>query len=626
MIVPMKEVVLVAPRSDRDVTLDRLQDAGVLHVAEGALGDDAEADELRERIKHARHAIGVLAHVPADVPTDVPTDAPAGGPGGAGDAEPAAEVEPASGRGAARDERDAARLVEEVERLASDLHDLHTTEVELERERERLAPFGAFDPGDLHALRADGVGVRLAHPTVRTPLPEVAGATWIELSASRRRRAMALVGPVAAVDAAEVPGEVAWPEQAPDRLRERIRHVHAALARTRTRLASLASEREVLERWLRTSRDALRIEEVRAGMPTVGAVVLLRGYVPEDDVERVRSLAAEHGWGVWIRDVEDPAEAPTLIRNPRWLRPIEPLFGFLGVVPAYGHVDISLPFLVFFSLFFAMIVGDAGYGAIFLVLTEVVRRRLRQPPRRVIALLRLLSVATIAWGLLTGNVFGAAALPSALAWARLDWLTVERNVIGLTFAIGAVHLTLAHAWNALRWANSVRALAEVGWVAVTWTMYLLARDLVLGEQVPAAAWPVFGVGLTLIVLFTTPWRYLRRDWFHHAMLPLTLVNDFVDVVSYVRLFAVGAATYAVAGAFNTLAADLGLVGPVGGVATALVLFFGHALNVLLAAMGVLVHGVRLNTLEFAGHLHLSWTGRPYRPLAHEGARPGEGDP
>jgi V/A-type H+-transporting ATPase subunit I len=209
---------------------------------------------------------------------------------------------------------------------------------------------------------------------------------------------------------------------------------------------------------------------------------------------------------------------------------------------------------------------------------------------------------------------------------RLDWLTEERNVIGLTFAIGATHLTLAHLWNAVRYANTLRALAELGWVATTWTMYLLARQLVLGDRFPAAAWPVFGVGVALILAFTTPWRRLRREWFGHAVLPLSLVNNFVDVVSYVRLFAVGAASFAVAGAFNELAAGIGLGGPVGGVLAALVLFFGHALNVLLAAMGVLVHGVRLNTLEFAGHLGLPWTGHDYRPFAHRASGAGEGDP
>ena len=84
------------------------------------------------------------------------------------------------------------------------------------------------------------------------------------------------------------------------------------------------------------------------------------------------------------------------------------------------------------------------------------------------------------------------------------------------------------------------------------------------------------------------------------MFPLTLIGNFVDVVSYVRLFAVGAASLAVASSFNAMALDLGASGPLAGLGAALVLFFGHGLNLLLAMMGVLVHGVRLNTLEFAG--------------------------
>lgn len=612
MIVPMKEVTIVAARRAQAETLDRLQDAGVVHVAEGTIGDDAVADALRARIRAARHAIDVLAHAAPEAVVE-------GREAADRDAPPPAPL-------------DAASVIAEVERLAEQLDDLRSAQAELERERERLAPFGDFDPEALRRLRDRGVGVRLAHPSARHALPDVPRALWIELGATRRRpdagrpRTMALVGPVEAVDAAEVPDEVAWPSEPPARLEHEIDEVARGLERTRARLAALAGERGHVHDWLQRTEAALRAEEVRAGMARVGAVVVLRGFVPFDEVERVRTLAHRHGWGLWVEEVRDPDEAPTLVRNPRWVRPIEPLFAFLGVVPAYGHVDISVPFLVFFGLFFAMIVGDAGYGLLFLALTEWGARRAKAPPRRVVALMRVLSVATIGWGLLSGSVFGIAALPSALAWFRLDWLTVERNVIGLTFAIGAVHLTLAHLWNAVRFANTPRALAELGWVATTWTMVLLARRLVLGDPFPAAAWPVFGVGVALIVAFTTPWRRLRREWFGHAILPLSLVNNFVDVVSYVRLFAVGAATFAVAGAFNELAAGIGLGGPLGGVLGALVLFFGHALNVLLAAMGVLVHGVRLNTLEFAGHLGLPWTGHAYRPFAHRAAGAGEGDP
>ena len=353
---------------------------------------------------------------------------------------------------------------------------------------------------------------------------------------------------------------------------------------------------------------------------------MLHGFVPVDEVARLRAAAGAAGWGLWVRDVDDPDSAPTLLRNPRWVRPIGALFEFLGVVPAYGHVDVSVPFLVFFTFFFAMIVGDAGYGLVFLLLTELGIRRMRPAAPRVVALARTLSIATIVWGLASGNVFGLAVLPPVLARLRLEWLTDEGNLIGLSFAVGAVHLTLAHAWNALRNMGSPRALADLGWIATTWTMYFLARQLVLDDPFPVAAWWAFAAGVAAIVAFTTPWRALRREWFQHALLPLTLVNNFVDVVSYVRLFAVGAATFAVAGAFNDLAAGVGIGGPIGGALAALVLFFGHALNVLLAAMGVLVHGVRLNTLEFAGHLGLPWTGHPYRPLAHAASVGAEGDP
>ncbi len=608
----MKEVLIVAARGDRAITVERLQDVGVMHVAETASRRNDDVAALRARLGVIRHAAEVLsqadrgherAHAAAGDTASEPAVAPV-----AGSPVPVAEV------------------VDEVERLAGRLHDLRVTRTELEHQRERLTPFGSFDPAAIDRLRGDGIAIRLVHPPARRALPDVDGATWVLLGRRRRQRTLALVGPAAVVDAAEIPDEVSIPETSLAHVEAEIAGIERSLETTVARIAALADARGAVEHSLRRAEEALQFAEARAAMSTLGAVAMLRGFVPEDDVERLRALAVTCGWGVWVSDVRDPAEAPTLIRNPRWARPIAPLFSFLGVVPAYGQVDISVPFLIFFSLFFAMIVGDAGYGALFLVLTELGRLRYPSAPRRVIALMRLLSVVTIVWGVASGSVFGLQALPPVLAALRLDWLTQERNVIGLAFAIGAVHLTLAHVWNVVRFLNTTRALAEVGWVATTWTMYFLARQLVLGDPFPRLVWIAFAVGVVLIALFTTPWRRLRSEWFQHAVLPLSLVNNFVDVVSYVRLFAVGAATYAVAGAFNELATSLGLTGPVGGVVTALVLFFGHTLNVLLAAMGVLVHGVRLNTLEFAGHLGLPWTGHPYRPLARSAPRGTEGDP
>lgn len=609
MIVAMKQVTIATVTSDQAATLDALQDAGVVHLVEAAASTADRVSATRARVEAARHAISVLDAA-----------APTARRGGRADETERPASTPTNADGSAEE------VVAEVERLSTRLDDMRRTLDELAQQRQRLTLFGAFDPGEVRRLEGQGVGVRLARPPAGRPPPPVEDAVWVELGRDRSHLALALVGDRDAVAAADVPDEVALPGESPERLAHETEILDRELRRTRERLTDLSAARAHVERWLRRSEDELRFEEARAAMDTVGAVSVLRGFVPAEEVERLRSLARERGWGVWIADVEDEASAPTLIRNPRWVRPIAPLFSFLGVVPGYGQVDISVPFLLFFGLFFAMIVGDAGYGLLFLVLTELARRRLPTASPRVIALMRVLSVGTIVWGVASGNYFGIEALPSALVAFRLDWLTEERNVMALAFTIGVLHLTLAHAWNVVRFINSRRALVEVGWIATTWTMYFLARELVLGDPFPPFAWWLLAGGVVLIVTFITPWHKLRQEWFGHVMLPLNLVSNFVDVVSYVRLFAVGAATFAVAESFNQLAASIGIGGVVGGVVSALVLFFGHTLNVLLAAMGVLVHGVRLNTLEFASHLGLSWTGQPYRPFARSAPADLEGEP
>ena len=95
----------------------------------------------------------------------------------------------------------------------------------------------------------------------------------------------------------------------------------------------------------------------------------------------------------------------------------------------------------------------------------------------------------------------------------------------------------------------------------------------------------------------------------------------MDIVSYIRLYAVGTASVAVAMAFNEMAAPM-FSSILSGLLGAIILFLGHALNIVLATMGVVVHGVRLNLLEFASHVGMQWTGTPYQPFALE---PGEGD-
>jgi vacuolar-type H+-ATPase subunit I/STV1 len=199
----------------------------------------------------------------------------------------------------------------------------------------------------------------------------------------------------------------------------------------------------------------------------------------------------------------------------------------------------------------------------------------------------------------------------------VDWLRDDDNLMRLCFLIGAIHLTLAHAWVAVLSWNRLTALAELGWIAVTWTIYFGVGHLVLSRPLPTFAGWLFLVGICLIVLFMTPRRALKRDFHKHIMLPLTLVGNFGDLISYVRLFAVGSATAAIAMAFNEMALGSGIRGPGQAVVASLILLVAHGLNILLCALAVLVHGVRLNTLEFCGQMGIQWNGFPYKPFAKE---------
>ena len=104
---------------------------------------------------------------------------------------------------------------------------------------------------------------------------------------------------------------------------------------------------------------------------------------------------------------------------------------------------------------------------------------------------------------------------------------------------------------------------------------------------------------------------------NHFMVPLNVISNFGDVLSYLRLFALGIASVEVAGAFNTMAQTGGFGDPLRGFGAALILLVGHTLNVGLCALSVLVHGIRLNALEFSMHLGLEWTGFEYRPFARD---------
>ncbi|MCK5082028.1 MAG: V-type ATP synthase subunit I, partial [Candidatus Omnitrophica bacterium] len=304
-------------------------------------------------------------------------------------------------------------------------------------------------------------------------------------------------------------------------------------------------------------------------------------------------------------------KVPTLIRNPKWVSLIEPVFKFIDIAPGYREYDISLFFLLFFSLFVGMLIGDAGYGMLFIAAVAWVHfksgKKMQDPVPLYLAY--VLSGCVVAWGVLTGTFFGQQWLAQTSLQPVLPWLKENANIQLFCFTLGAIHLSVAHIWRTIQKFPSVSFLSDVGWLALLWGMFAMSRTLILGAALSPAAVNLLIGGAVLVVFFTRPnWNPLKAVGPGLGDLALNVVNTFTDVVSYIRLFAVGLATVAVADATNSMAAE------VGGVWSLLILLVGHGINIVLALMAILVHGLRLNVLEFSGHLNMEWAGFNYVPF------------
>ncbi|MBF0253444.1 MAG: hypothetical protein HQL29_06490 [Candidatus Omnitrophica bacterium] len=178
-----------------------------------------------------------------------------------------------------------------------------------------------------------------------------------------------------------------------------------------------------------------------------------------------------------------------------------------------------------------------------------------------------------------------------------------------------MHLTIAHATKAIREINSPKVIAQFGWIAIVWGMFFSANTLVLAKPFPWFSGYLLLGGILAVLLFANFQKNFIKGILETLVdLPLSIISAFSDIVSYLRLFAVGYASVVVAQSFNSMAVGDGVNTILGGIIAALILFIGHTLNIILALMAVVVHGIRLNMLEFSGHLGMQWSGKEYKPF------------
>jgi V/A-type H+-transporting ATPase subunit I len=405
--------------------------------------------------------------------------------------------------------------------------------------------------------------------------------------------------------------------------------VEQALEDTEAKLEDIRAERQALTRWifLMMSHFAQAEDQAareHAGTQTLDAedVFAVQGWMGVSKAADVEALAKEQGLAILIEDPAPEDQPPTLLQNPESLGAAEGLVNFYQM-PAYRSWDPSRVLFFSFAIFFAMILSDAGYAAVLGLGLLAFWRKLGASVggRRFRVLAATIATASLAWGVLVGSYFGVSP-PADGALGRLHVLDINDfdSMMQLSIGIGVLHLVLGNAVRAIGLWPRFATLVPLGWILVAGGGYggwLLSGS---GDAAGATiAFWVLGLGLALVFFagseraLTGPASILMRGV--DGLLSLTQITKiFGDALSYLRLFALGLASASLALTFNDLALQVGAqVEGLGLLLKILLLLIGHMLNLLLGVVSGVVHGLRLNYIEFYNWA-LSGEGYPFRPF------------
>lgn len=384
----------------------------------------------------------------------------------------------------------------------------------------------------------------------------------------------------------------------------------------------------------------LRNSVVDSGNSFENQLLVLEGFFPAPDYIKIHSYVKDKNWGMVISNPSKEEDVPTLTKNFSFIRIIKPLFKLMDTVPGYKEFDISAMFLLFISLFYAMIIGDAGYGTLMFVLTLLFTFKAMKQSKvsHTHILLLWFSGVTIVWGALTGNWFGYAPFAEIPFLNKFVFNPIytannlsSETIMLFSFRIGLLHLLLAHFWKICRvikesfWAFIYELANGVLLIGLYFVVLFLILD---PSKYPVPNFALLAIGIGVVLIIITCEQEKGKNFFVGILkglaslfnLFLGWVGNLADLISYIRLYAVGLASLAIAQAFNAM--GLSIIGtdasPVVSIillgAGAIVIGIGHALNLAMALLAVMVHGVRLNMLEFGMHLGMEWTGRSFTPF------------
>lgn len=410
------------------------------------------------------------------------------------------------------------------------------------------------------------------------------------------------------------------PDAAVAALSQRLAAIPQELSETTAELAMLADEwRPCLAQWRARLRDRLEEFAVLTHFGETDQTFVLFGWAPERDVSRVRAaLAADIGDAVMMQLLpltrEDEDRAPVALVNPGPARPFQSLVR-LFALPRYQGIDPTLLMAICLPIFFGMMLGDVGYGALLLLLCIVMLWRSKIARRSgamhdLVYVLALGAACSIVFGFLYGEVFGTLGEKIGMRAIWIDRTSADQvaNLFVFTIAVGAVHVTLGlglGVWESIR-ERSKSLLLERGGMLIGLIGLFLIVSVAVKWLPPGFMTPGVAVMIVGIVLLGA-----SLGWLGVLMGPIEFIGLIGNILSYLRIAAIGLASVYLARVANELAGALGDV-----VVGVIIIVLIHGLNLVLGTFSPTIHSLRLHYVEFFRKFY-EGGGRPFEPFGSQ---------
>ena len=585
MIQKMKKVSFLVFHKDYDTFLEQLRQLGVVHVIEKEQGTPAD-ETLQNNITLLSRYNNVIPSLQALADGVQPSGSQVG-------------------------------TLDDYDQLLSD-----KSAIELTQDCKSLEPWGDFSQDNV--ARLESAGYRLNYFVCDRKL---FSEQWIEqynatIVSDGKQVRFVTVTPVGEevqvaaeqqslpqVSLSDLQKELVAAEQQLEQNAQSIRQFAA------DNVGTFISQRDQLVQSINLSKVRLNGE----GMAE-GKLILLQGWIPAKNVDEVKAELDKDSLYYEIESPTPEDDVPILLSNNKFARLFEPLT-HLYMLPQYNELDLTLFFAPFFMLFFGLCLGDMGYGLLMIVALPVFTKLFQLiNPNFTKWLVVLFGLSTIICGSLSGSFFGFSLydldIPFVKSMKELLY-TDNSKMFTLSLVIGVVQILfgmILKAVNLTIQCGFKSALGTIGWLILLLTVGACAvLGIPYGNPVVVALLVIALVG---IFLLNSPGKNIFLNiglglWDTYNM----ATGLLGDVLSYVRLFALGLSGGILANVFNQMATGMSPDVPVVGfIVTVIIFLIGHGLNIFMNILGAIVHPMRLTFVEFFKNSGYTGGGVGYNPF------------